>query len=139
MSAGPLVPVAAHLCQGNVLPGGGEGPGQSHVGPGADLCDLCVVMDIISKQGGGDREDMGTEHGKIQLHVQGERRKAGFKAKSAIDNLIFLAWKVKVKVIHSCPTLWDPMDYTPMEFSGHGILQARILEWVTFAFARGSS
>ena len=32
---------------------------------------------------------------------------------------------VKVKVTHSCPTLCDPMNYTI-----HGILQARILEWV---------
>ena len=39
--------------------------------------------------------------------------------------------KVKVK---SCPTLCDPMDYTV-----HGILQARILEWVDFPFSRGSS
>ena len=42
--------------------------------------------------------------------------------------------KVKVKVIQSYPTLCDPMDYTV-----HGILQARILEWVTFPFSRGSS
>ena len=34
----------------------------------------------------------------------------------------------------SCPTLCDPMSYTV-----HGILQARILEWVTFPFSRGSS
>ena len=40
----------------------------------------------------------------------------------------------KVKVAQSCPTLWDPMDYTV-----HGILQARILEWVAFPFSRGSS
>ena len=31
------------------------------------------------------------------------------------------------------PTLWDPMDYTV-----HGILQARVLEWVAFPFSRGS-
>ena len=31
-------------------------------------------------------------------------------------------------------TLWDPMDYTV-----HGIVQARILEWVAFPFSRGSS
>ena len=42
--------------------------------------------------------------------------------------------KVKVKVTHSCPTLWDPIDCTV-----HGILQARILEWVAFPFFRGSS
>ena len=41
---------------------------------------------------------------------------------------------MKVKVFHSCPTLCNPMDYTI-----HGILQARILEWVAFPFSRGSS
>ena len=37
-------------------------------------------------------------------------------------------------VAQSCLTLCDPMDYTV-----HGILQARILEWVTIRFFRGSS
>ena len=40
----------------------------------------------------------------------------------------------KVKVAQSCQTLHDPMDYTV-----HGILQARVLEWVAFPFSRGSS
>ena len=40
--------------------------------------------------------------------------------------------KAKVKVAQLCPTLWDPMDYTV-----HGILQARILEWVAFPFSQG--
>ena len=40
----------------------------------------------------------------------------------------------EVKVVQLCLTLCDPMDYTV-----HGILQARILEWVTFPFSRGSS
>ena len=39
-----------------------------------------------------------------------------------------------VKVAQSCPTLCDPTDYTV-----HGILQARILEWVAFPFSRESS
>ena len=42
--------------------------------------------------------------------------------------------EVKVKVSQSCPTLCDRMDYT-----SHGILQARILEGVAFPFSRGSS
>ena len=42
--------------------------------------------------------------------------------------------KMKVKVIQSCPTLFDLMDYTV-----HGILQARTLEKVAFPFSRGSS
>ena len=37
---------------------------------------------------------------------------------------------VKVLVIQSCPTLCDPMDCSPPGSSVHGILQARILEWV---------
>ena len=41
---------------------------------------------------------------------------------------------MKVKVTQSCLTLCDPKDYTV-----HGILQARILEWVAFPFSRGSS
>ena len=40
--------------------------------------------------------------------------------------------KVKVKIAQLCLTLCDPMDYTV-----HGIHQARILEWVTFPFSRG--
>ena len=40
----------------------------------------------------------------------------------------------EVKGAQSCPTLCDPVDYTV-----HGILQARILEWVAFPFSRGSS
>ena len=40
----------------------------------------------------------------------------------------------KVKVAQSCPTLCGPVDYTV-----HGILQARILKWVAFPFSRGSS
>ena len=39
-----------------------------------------------------------------------------------------------MKVAQSCPTLWDPMDYRV-----HGILQARILEWVAVPFSRVSS
>ena len=39
----------------------------------------------------------------------------------------------------SCPTLGDPMDCSPPGSSVHGILQARILEWVAISFSRGSS
>ena len=40
----------------------------------------------------------------------------------------------EVKVAQLCPTLCYPMDYIV-----HGILQARILEWVAYPFSRGSS
>ena len=42
-------------------------------------------------------------------------------------------------LIHSCLTLCDPMDCSPPGSWIHGILQARILEWVAIPFSRGSS
>ena len=39
-----------------------------------------------------------------------------------------------MKVAQSCWTICDTMDYTV-----HGILQARILEWVAFLFSKGFS
>ena len=42
-------------------------------------------------------------------------------------------------VVQSCPILCDPMDCSPPGSSVHGISQARILEWVTIPFSRGSS
>ena len=42
-------------------------------------------------------------------------------------------------VAQSCLTLCDPMDCSPPGSSVHGILQARILEWVAIPFSRGSS
>ena len=41
---------------------------------------------------------------------------------------------LKVKVAQSCLTLCNSMDYIV-----HGILQARILEWIAFPFSRRSS
>ena len=41
--------------------------------------------------------------------------------------------------LQSCPTPTDPMYYSPPGSSVHGILQARILEWVAMPSSRGSS
>ena len=49
-------------------------------------------------------------------------------------NLLILKLEVKVEVFQLCPTLCDPMDYT-----AHGILQARKLEWEAFPFSKVSS
>ena len=45
-----------------------------------------------------------------------------------------ILWPCEVKVIQLCLTLCDPMNYTV-----HGILQPRILEWIAFPFSRGFS
>ena len=40
------------------------------------------------------------------------------------------------EVPQSCPTLCDPMDYSLSGSSVHGILQARVLEWVAISFSK---
>ena len=51
----------------------------------------------------------------------------------------FLLQSMKVKseseVAQSCLTVCDPMDCSLSGFSVHGILQARILEWVAISFS----
>ena len=46
---------------------------------------------------------------------------------------------MKVLITQLCPTLCDPVDCSPPDSSVHGILQTRLLEWVTIPFSRGSS
>ena len=43
------------------------------------------------------------------------------------------------EIAHSCLTLCNPMDCSLPGSSLHGILQARVLEWVAISFSRGSS
>ena len=44
---------------------------------------------------------------------------------------------MEVLVTQSCLTLCDPVDCSPPGSSVHGILQARVLEWVAIPFPRG--
>ena len=52
---------------------------------------------------------------------------------------LFTTVKVKMLVTQSCPTLCDSLDCSLPGSSVHGILQARILEWVVMPSSRGSS
>ena len=48
--------------------------------------------------------------------------------------------KAEVKLdTQSCPTLWDSVDCSSSGSSVHGILQAKILEWVAISFSWGFS
>ena len=65
---------------------------------------------------------------------------------SCIAGRFFTNWPIR-EVCVSCKesdeterlTLRDPMGCSPPGSSVHGILQARILEWVAIPFSRGSS
>ena len=43
--------------------------------------------------------------------------------------------KSESEIAQLCPTLRDPMDYSPLGSSIHGIFQARGLEWGAIAFS----
>ena len=65
---------------------------------------------------------------------------------SRIDRQILYHWttweapfSLWSEVAQLCPTLCNPMGYSLPAFSVHGILQARILEWVVIALSRRSS
>ena len=54
-----------------------------------------------------------------------------------LEEKALIARELRVCVItQSCLTLSDPMDGSPPGFSAHGILQARILEWVAISFSK---
>ena len=60
--------------------------------------------------------------------------------------VLFLILKNRLKILvlcakslQSCQTLCDPMNYSPPGSPVHGILQVRILEWVTLSFSRETS
>ena len=46
---------------------------------------------------------------------------------------------VYVIITQLCSTPCNPMDCSPLSSSVHGILQARILEWIAILFSMGSS
>ena len=48
-------------------------------------------------------------------------------------------YMMRARSLYSCPTLCNPMDYSPPGSSVHAILQARILEWVAMPSSRQSS
>ena len=56
-----------------------------------------------------------------------------------IRKLLFWWATANVLVAQSCPSLCEPVDCSPSGSSVHGILQARILEWMAISFSRGSS
>ena len=52
---------------------------------------------------------------------------------------LLLQTKMKVFVTQWCPTLCNPLDYSPKGSSVHGISQARMLDWVAISSSKGYS
>ena len=81
------------------------------------------------------------------LNPQAGKPDVGFRTFTTVGELLWYYWSPVcgsptqrvAQVTQLCPTLCHPMDCSPPGSSVHGILQARILEWVAILFSRGSS
>ena len=76
----------------------------------------------------------------LLIKVKEDIEKAGLKFNITKIKIIapssITSWqKGSQEVAQSCPTLCDPMDCSPPGSSIHGILQARVLEWVAISFS----
>ena len=56
-----------------------------------------------------------------------------------LSKILYVKLCVHAESLQSCLTLCDPVDCSPPDSSVHGILQARILEWVAMPSFRESS
>ena len=63
----------------------------------------------------------------LLMKVKEESEKAGLKLSIQKTKIMVSGPIVHTQSIQSCPTLCNPMDYSPAGSSVHGILQARIL------------
>ena len=86
-----------------------------------------------------------TQHSQLPIHQLAETfsrphlsRLRSLHWNSSFPSSLHKKVKVEVLVTQSCPTLCDPMDYSPPGSSVRGILQARILGLGAIPFSRGS-
>ena len=59
--------------------------------------------------------------------------------RKSLSHIYVCVWMCVCVHTQSCPTLCSPMDCSPLSSSAHGTFQARILEWGTIYYSRGSS
>ena len=67
------------------------------------------------------------------------RQRAWLFSSLSEGTIIYYVYACMLKSLQSCPTLCNPMDCSLPGSFVHGILQARILEWVTMPSSRRSS
>ena len=76
---------------------------------------------------------------KSSNHICKSAIKPIIKVPNPSNGRALCSWTCHGMALESCLTLCDLMDYSLPGSSVHGILQARILEWVVMPSSRGSS
>ena len=96
---------------------------------------------LLQRQGGIERDTpTNGQGGQGRLQEVGPRMMAKQRKSVGGQSLVCVCvCKVCAKSLQSYLTLCDPMDCSLPGSSAHGILQARILEWVATSPSRGSS
>ena len=105
------------------LPGSGRSPGGGHGNPTQYSC---------LENPHGQRSLKATVHRVSQSQTW-------LKWLSTAQHMLLYVLCVHAKSFQLCLTLCHPVDCSLLGSSAHGILQARILEWVVMPFSRGSS
>ena len=96
------------------------------------VCMLCVLYALVAQSCLTLWDLMGLQPARFPLSMEFSRQEYWIQ-------IISLYTLNVCSVAKSCPSLWDTMDCSPPGSSVHGILQARIVEWVAIAFSRWSS
>ena len=82
--------------------------------------------------------------GKLQEDVKGKGLNSPYATKDGLFSVcvcacvcVCVCMRAYVNLLQLCLILCDPMNCSPPDFSVHGILQARILEWVANPSSKG--
>ena len=107
-------------------------------GLGSDFHDCVSSPKLLSCRQTGSGFSPFLIHWPYRQNSNGQGATGGPQS-TASEKLALRPVELKVLVAQSCLTLCDPTDCGPPGSSVHGILQAKILQWVAIPFSRGFS
>ena len=111
-----------------------------------NITDIKLTRINVEKKSGslldGNELNLGRRKGAFFKSLSSLKLRQSSTVGSALASQKFCSLLIALccaKSLQLCLTLCGPMDCSPLGSSVHGILQARISEWVAMPFSRGSS
>ena len=80
-----------------------------------------------------------SHHTLLRMPCKNDLGNRSFHCTTNLKNSLWKINSLNCEDTQSCPTLCNPMVYSLLGSSIHGIFQARVLEWVAISFSRRSS